>query len=68
MVTDMNKIETRNLIDKLILSYVETGGEIKICRSGRRNKSNTSFTAFATAPLAFRGHKAFVLRQQGFKA
>lgn len=52
-------------IDQLVLSFLERGGRVKICRAGRKNALNSSWN-FIRADVAYRGSKCRALRQMGY--
>ena len=64
-----NQVNSRFVARKTTLVYnVETflanGGEITVCKQGRRNRANTSFPAIRGS-VAHSGHQAVALRRSG---
>lgn len=57
----MSKLE----IDQMILSFLERGGRVKICRAGRKTAANSSWS-FIRADAAYRGGKSRTLRLMGY--
>ena len=50
-----------------LLSYIENGGTITVCKPGRRSKANTSFHQ-VHGTVAYRGAKQVNLTKFGVKA
>lgn len=61
----MSKAENRFETQILTLTYLERGGTITVCKTGRKTAANSSWTGIR-ADVGYRGKKANALRSFGY--